>query len=115
MGLDSSADYEVSVNGAGSQPVPSEDVLVVSGRSLTLEYTLEPAGTQIQEIVVAGSTVRMVDTKSAMVGTDVTLDITDSRFWGVVPEENIIGTVKLLLLLTAQERSFLTSFGHMLD
>jgi signal peptidase I len=38
----------------------------------------------------------------------------DSRYWGFVPEENIIGKVSRLLLSTAQERSFFTSLGQAL-
>lgn len=39
----------------------------------------------------------------------------DSRYWGFVPEENIIGKVTHLLLSTAQERSFLDSLGKQIN
>lgn len=39
----------------------------------------------------------------------------DSRFWGFVPEENIIGKVTRLLLSVAEERTFLSSLGQTLN
>ena len=36
----------------------------------------------------------------------------DSRFWGFVPKENIIGKVTRLLVSTADERSFFSSVGQ---
>jgi len=78
IGLDPSGEYEVTVSGSGYQRLRTEDVVVVSGRNFTLEYSLQPVGGQVEEIVVTAATARLVDTKSAMVGTDVTLDITES-------------------------------------
>lgn len=39
----------------------------------------------------------------------------DSRYWGFVPEENVLGKVTHLLLSTASERSFLDSIGQSLQ
>lgn len=39
----------------------------------------------------------------------------DSRYWGFVPRENILGKVTRLLLSTADERSFLDSLGQSID
>ena len=39
----------------------------------------------------------------------------DSRFWGFVPEENVLGRVSRLLFSVADERSFLASFGQRLE
>ena len=39
----------------------------------------------------------------------------DSRYWGFVPKENIIGKVTRLLVSTADERSFFSSVGQSLD
>lgn len=36
----------------------------------------------------------------------------DSRYWGFVPQENVIGKVTRLLLSTSKERSFLDSLGQ---
>ena len=79
LGLDPSNDYEVVVSGSGYQPLRNENVQVVSGRNFTLTYAIERSNA-IEEVVVVGRSGRtqLVDTTSALVGTDITLDLTES-------------------------------------
>ncbi len=79
LGLDPSNDYEVVVSGSGYQPLRNENVQVVSGRNFTLTYAIERSSS-IEEVVVLGRSGRtqLVDTTSALVGTDITLDLTES-------------------------------------
>lgn len=79
LGLDPSTEYEVSVSGSGYQRFRDEGITVVSGRNFIVEYSMTSAANEIQEILVtAGSAARIVDTTSALVSTDVTLDLTES-------------------------------------
>lgn len=80
IGLDPSDAYTVTVDSAGYQDVRDENVQVVSGRNFTLDYSLANiASASVEEIVVTGGSAgRIVDTTSALVGTDVTLDLTES-------------------------------------
>ena len=79
LGLDPSTDYEVVVSSSGYQPLRNSNVTVVSGRNFTLTYEIERSAA-IEEVVVVGRSGRtqLVDTTSALVGTDVTLDLTES-------------------------------------
>ncbi len=79
LGLDPSEQYEVVVSGSGYQPLRNANVQVVSGRNFTLTYAIERANT-IEEVLVVGRSGRtqLVDTTSALVGTDITLDLTES-------------------------------------
>jgi uncharacterized membrane protein len=77
MGLDPSDAYEVVVEGSGYQALRDQNIQVTSGKSYTLDYALNRTANNIQEIVVSGGGLsRIVDTTSALVGTDVNLDLT---------------------------------------
>jgi hypothetical protein len=79
MGLDPSDAYEVVVEGSGYQALRDQNIQVTSGKSYTLDYALNRTANNIQEIVVSGGGLsRIVDTTSALVGTDVNLDLTES-------------------------------------
>ncbi|WP_193161745.1 TonB-dependent receptor [Microbulbifer hainanensis] len=78
MGLDPSAKYEVEVNGTGYQAVKSKNVRVVSGQSFALNYALNAAAESLEEVLVTGQKVQMVDSTSTVVGQDITLDLTES-------------------------------------
>lgn len=77
--LDPSAQYELVVSGVGYQPLRNNNVQVVSGRTFTLAYVIERSDS-IEEVLVLGRPGRtqLVDTTSALVSTDVTLDLTDA-------------------------------------
>jgi hypothetical protein len=80
LGLDPSTQYEVIVTADGYQPIRNEGVQVVSDRTFSLSYVVQSGGNNLEEIVVLGRTGvgPVIDTTSAMVGTDVTLDLTES-------------------------------------
>lgn len=80
LGLDPSNQYEVVVSGTGYQPLRNQNVQVVSGRNFSLNYEIALATATIEEVVVIGRMDRaqLVDTTSALIGTDVTLDLTES-------------------------------------
>ena len=80
VGLDPSNRYVVTVSGAGFAEIRDTDVQVVTDRTFSLDYYVGGPGANIEQVVVTGesATRQMVDTTSAMVGTDVTLDLTES-------------------------------------
>lgn len=79
LGLDPSNQYEIVVSSSGYQPLRNANVQVVSGRNFTLTYAIERSNV-IEEVVVLGRTGRtqLVDTTSALMATDITLDLTES-------------------------------------
>ncbi|HET6628986.1 MAG TPA: TonB-dependent receptor [Woeseiaceae bacterium] len=72
--------YEVVVSGEGFEDITYQNVKVVSGRTYPLDYVIPGPDTDIEEVVVTGESGArpLVDTTSAMVATDVTLDLTES-------------------------------------
>jgi len=78
VGLDPSIHYSVVVNGEGYQPIKSQNVRVVSGKSFALNYALNASSSDVEEVMVLGRTMQLVDTTSATVGQDITLDLTES-------------------------------------
>ncbi|WP_308365990.1 MULTISPECIES: TonB-dependent receptor [unclassified Microbulbifer] len=78
LGLDPSAKYEVEISSAGYQPVKNKNVLVVSGQSFALNYELNAVGDSIEEVLVTGQQIQMIDSSSTIVGQDITLDLTES-------------------------------------
>jgi len=80
-GLDPSAKYVVAVHGDGYQAIKSQNVRVVSGKSFALSYALEASASgssDVEEVMVLGRTMQLVDTTSATVGQHITLDLTES-------------------------------------
>ncbi|HNP37555.1 MAG TPA: TonB-dependent receptor [Woeseiaceae bacterium] len=79
-GLDPSNNYTVTVTAGGHQSIRNDNVQVVSERTFTLDYVMQDADAQLEEILVTGRSGQgqLVDTTSALVATDVTLDLTDS-------------------------------------
>ncbi|VUD51754.1 hypothetical protein TDB9533_01491 [Thalassocella blandensis] len=78
IGLDPSHKYEVTITGEGYQTLKSNNVVVISGQSFSLEYSLNPMSQVTEEVFVTGERTALVDTTSAMVGQDITLDLTES-------------------------------------
>ena len=80
MGLDPSENYVITVNADGFQPARNEGVLVVSGRTLNVPFSLASTSETLEEIVTYGRSDlgQLVDTTSALQSTDVTLDVMDS-------------------------------------
>lgn len=78
VGLDPSRKYEVEVKGNGFDPIVRDKVKVVSGKSFNLSYIV--GGEQnIEKIEVRGTrNAAVIDTETATVGLDITLDLTES-------------------------------------
>ncbi|HEX9173609.1 MAG TPA: carboxypeptidase regulatory-like domain-containing protein [Telluria sp.] len=75
-GLDPATDYKVEVIAPGYSNFSANDVVVVSGKNLSLNY---PLGSDVvQSVVVTGSRLAQVDTTSATVGTILNLSVVDS-------------------------------------
>ena len=82
-GIDPATNYTVQVEAAGFAPFTAENVAVVSGRDLSIGYTLAAASadsdaTNLDDIVVTGRSLAAVDVTSATVGTTLTLQTVDA-------------------------------------
>jgi len=79
-GLDPAENYAVTVSAEGYQPARNVDVLVISERTLNLPFTMVESDETLEEIITYGREEmgQLVDTGSALVSTDVTLDVMDS-------------------------------------
>lgn len=79
-GLAPSDEYDVVVSGEGFQDITYHNVKVVSGQTFSLGYVIPAPDADIEQVVVTGEAAgrQLVDTTSALVSTDVTLDLTES-------------------------------------
>lgn len=79
LGLDPSNKYKVEINRDGFVGITSDKVLVISGKSGDLDFRLSKAGSdKSTEVIVVTGTRATIDTTSATVGQDLTLDFLDS-------------------------------------
>ncbi len=78
VGLDPSHKYEVEVNGNGFAPIVRDKVKVVSGKSFNLSYIVGGEA-EVEKIEVRGTrNAATIDTETASVAMDITLDLTES-------------------------------------
>ena len=79
-GLDPATNYTVSVDAAGYDAFSVGNVAVVTGRDLSVGYSLSSAGeaTTLGDIVVTGTSLAAIDTTSATVGTTLTLETVEA-------------------------------------
>ncbi len=77
IGLDPARNYEIIVNGETYKTLTKNNVRVMGGQSLSLSYTLAAANSD-ERITIIGGKLSTLDTTSAVVSTDITLDMTDS-------------------------------------
>lgn len=79
-GLDPATDYKVEVVAPGYSNFAANDVVVVSGKNLTLNYPLgtTAGGDNVQKVVVTSSRLAQVDSTSATVGTILNLGVVES-------------------------------------
>lgn len=77
-GLDASNKYTVSINGAAIQSFEANNVRVITGKSLNLNYAVSNASESMETITVSGRAISAIDTTSATTGMDITLDMTES-------------------------------------
>lgn len=81
LGLDPATNYTVEVVAPGYNDFRASNVAVVSGQNLTLGYSLGATGataTDLDAVVVTGTSLAAIDTTSATVSTTLTLDIVES-------------------------------------
>lgn len=80
LGLDPATNYTVQVTAAGYQDLNANNVAVVSGKDLSVGYVLggSAGATTLDAVVVTGAGLAAIDTTSAVVGTTLTLDLTES-------------------------------------
>lgn len=79
LGLDPSENYKVEISRDGFSPVASDKVLVISGKSGDLDFQLSKASaTKVDEVIAVTGRRATIDTTSAVVGQDITLDVVDS-------------------------------------
>lgn len=80
LGLDPSENYKVQISRDGFAEVTSDKVLVISGKSGDLSFQMAAlsAGGKVDEVIQVTGRRTTIDTTSAMVGQDMTLDLLDS-------------------------------------
>ncbi len=83
QGLDPATNYTVQINADGYNEYTASNVAVVSGRNLSLGYSLGGGGrsvdaTTLDAVVVTGASLAAIDTTSATVGTTLTLQMVES-------------------------------------
>jgi hypothetical protein len=76
VGLDPSHKYHVDIAGYGYRPLAADQVRVVTGKNLNLNYVL--SSEDMEKIEITGGRVATMDTTSSVVGVDITLDMTES-------------------------------------
>ncbi|CAN5347638.1 hypothetical protein BH09PSE1_BH09PSE1_18450 [soil metagenome] len=80
-GLDPATNYTVAVAASGYADYSATSVAVVSGRELSLGYSLssnDGTASTVDDIVVTGRSLAAIDVTSAQVGTTLTLDVVES-------------------------------------
>lgn len=75
-GLDPATNYKVEVVASGYSDFSANNVAVVSGKNLSVGYSL--GTTTLDAVVVTGASLAAVDTTSATVGTTLTLDMVEA-------------------------------------
>jgi hypothetical protein len=77
-GLPPSQRYAIEVVEEGYDSIETDNVRVVSGKTFELNYTLAPAGDDMETIQITGAPASTLDTTSSTTGIEVTLDMTES-------------------------------------
>lgn len=75
-GLDPATNYTVEVVASGYSNFTASNVAVVSGKNLSVGYSL--GATTLDTVVVTGASLAAVDTTSAVVSTTLTLDMVEA-------------------------------------
>jgi hypothetical protein len=80
--LDPATNYTVAVTASGYPDFSASNVAVVTGRDLSLGYVLTgsnaTAASNLDDIIVTGTSLAAIDVTSATVGTTLTLDVVES-------------------------------------
>ncbi|OYX54885.1 MAG: TonB-dependent receptor [Brevundimonas subvibrioides] len=81
--LDPATNYTVAVSAAGYSDFTAQNVAVVTGRDLSLGYVLiggtgPSNASNVDDIIVTGTSLAAIDVTSATVGTTLTLDVVES-------------------------------------
>ena len=76
QGLDPATNYTVVVAATGFEKITASDVAVVSGKNLSLGYSLGMS--TLEAVLVTGASLAAVDTTSPIVSTTLTLDVVES-------------------------------------
>ncbi len=82
-GLDPATNYTVAVSAAGYSDFSASNVAVVSGRDLSVGYVLvfgntDSSASNVDDIIVTGTSLAAIDVTSATIGTTLTLDTVES-------------------------------------
>lgn len=81
-GMDPARNYTIEITAAGYASLTKGNVAVVSGQNLSLGYVMAPTSaagsTELDSITVTGRSLAAIDTTSATVATEITLDLTES-------------------------------------
>jgi hypothetical protein len=82
-GLDPATNYTIAVSASGYSDFSASNVAVVSGRDLSLGYVLiggtgASTATNVDDVIVTGTSLAAIDVTSATVGTTLTLETVES-------------------------------------